>query len=147
MTINDFANLVLDGIHPVIEFKKGLVEEFEQYAEPGMRARIKGVVIKHNELAEFSVDFSEFEAFNQPFETSNYYDKSGNAVLTARQSGYYIPQDSYAFDLKNDTDLYFEVVEATSLKLYDRYKKRKSVYEPWSYVQWLEHFAARQIGI
>ncbi len=145
MTISEFADLVLDGIHPVIEFKKGIVEEFEQYAETGMRARVNGVVLKHNyELAYFSVDFNEFEAFNQLFETANYYDKDGNTGLTARQAGRYTSQDSYAFDLKNTVDLYFEVVEDTSLKLYDRYKKSGATE---SYVQWLESIAAPEFGL
>ncbi len=143
MTINDFANLVLDGIHPVIEFKKG-IEDIEGYAEPGIRARVNGAEIKCDELADFSLDFCEFDEFNKSFETANYYDKDGVSRLTARQAGYYAPQDSYAFDLKGNADLYFEVVEDTSLKLYERYKKSGT---DESYVQWLETIATLYFGL
>ena len=151
MTINDFANLVLEGIHPVIEFKKG-IEDLETYAEPGMRARVTGAVFESDQSVKLWIDYSEFDTFNQALEQANYYDKKGNPTLTARQAGFYTPLSTYHFEQQDNADSYFCVVEDASLKLYERYKQfakvpREDGGRAWSYVQWLEHFAARQIGI
>jgi hypothetical protein len=143
MKIQELADLVSDGLKPVVEFKKG-IEDIESYAESGMRARLVGVSSnKHEkELVDLKVDYSEFDPFNQKFEKANYYDKNGLATLTARQAGYYESTDSFCFELKEDSNRYFEVVESDSLRLYDRYK---TAGESVSYVQWLETIASHVI--
>jgi hypothetical protein len=134
MTANEFAGLVTDGIHPVIEFKKD-IEDIESYAEPGMRARAVGVATTNDNGVKFSLDFTEFDDFNKAFEQANYYDKKGRPTLTAREAGFYKGVETYFFEVQDETDKYFEVVKSRSLDLYERYKSSK---EGVSYVQWLE---------
>lgn len=136
MRIQELSDLVSDGIRPVVEFNKG-IEDLESYADTGMRARLIEASPKHGDM-NLRFDFSEFDSYNQRFEKSNYYDKQGQPTLTARQAGFYNPVHSFLFELKEDSEPYFEVVESESLKLYDRYKASN---ETFSYVQWLEEIA------
>ena len=83
--INDVTDLAnLKG--KVIEFTKG-IEADEGYADA------------HNDVRQdemvhvLYVDYSEFDEHNQKFEQNTYYDKDGVPCLSARQAGYYHPQD------------------------------------------------------
>lgn len=134
MTASDLAGLVTDGIHPVVEFRKG-IEDIESYAESGMRARVVGTTEILGKDIKLSFDFSEFDDFNKAFEQSNYYDKKGKPTLTAREAGFYKGVETYFFEAQDETDMYFEVVESWGLQLYERYKASG---EACSYVQWLE---------
>jgi len=83
---------------PVIVFqsprtKDFNVDELESYAEAGMRARIERVERGQDDVIRLHLDYTEFEAYNQAFESANYFDKDGQATLTARQAGHYKPQD------------------------------------------------------
>ena len=138
MTIKEFADLVLDGVHPVVEFRKG-IEEIESYAEAGMRGRATGICDDPDGDVRIQVDFTEFEEFNKQFEMPNYYDKMGFPSLTAHEAGLYKPTDAYYFYPKEDAEKYFTVVEDASLKLYNMYKQEpRSI----SYVQWIEEMAS-----
>lgn len=96
--INDVTDLAnLKG--KVIEFTKG-IEADEGYADAHMRARLTGYIYnRHNDVRQdemvhvLYVDYSEFDEHNQKFEQNTYYDKDGVPCLSARQAGYYHPQD------------------------------------------------------
>lgn len=87
----------------VVEFTRG-IEDWECYADQFMRARVTGYRYNpHNDtepseiIHELFFDFSEFEEHNLKYEQNNYWDKNGNATLTAREAGYYKPQESIYF--------------------------------------------------
>lgn len=123
------------GTQPVISFTEGVLD-FEGYLEPGMRARLVAAR-EDGELIHLHLDFSEFEAFNQGFETANYYDSHGNPTLTARQAGYY--PKNHRDDLIVDPALrmeYFGRIDSdASIALYAEYRRCGS---EKLYVQWLE---------
>ena len=87
----------------VVEFTRK-IEDWECYADPYMRARVTGY--RYNVYGgtnpsevvhEIFFDFSEFDEHNQKYEQNTYWDKNGNATLTAREAGCYKPQDSIYF--------------------------------------------------
>lgn len=87
----------------VIEFTKK-IEDWECYADQYMRARVIGYrynahndTVPSEQVHELFFDYSEFDEHNQKYEQNNYWDKNGNATLTAREAGYYKPQDSIWF--------------------------------------------------
>lgn len=107
-------------IHTLAELKGKIVEftskieDWECYADNYMRARVIGYkfnphgdTIPSEQVHEIFFDFSEFDEHNRKYEQNNYWDKDGNATLTAREAGYYHPQDSIWFG----NELPFLVVE------------------------------------
>lgn len=75
-----------------------VVDDYEDYPEEGMKARIKQVSFdKNHEITEcchrITFDYGEFDEFNKVRETANYYDMEGRACLTAREAGFYTPVD------------------------------------------------------
>lgn len=82
----------------VIVFQKG-AEDLEAYPEEGMKARVKGLRMTHDgDVVELVVDYTEFEDYNERFESANYYDDNGNPTLTARESGFYEQRETLYID-------------------------------------------------
>jgi PTH2 family peptidyl-tRNA hydrolase len=133
MNATAFFQQIQAGARPVIRFTQG-AEDFEGYAELHMRARVVSIEERSDSVCILTVDFGEFDEHNRQFESSNYFDKSGNACLTAREAGDYKPVDTLYLPL--DGDIYgFEVEDGLGVALYARYLAAKS---SLSYVQWLE---------
>ena len=87
-------------IGKVIQFNSD-IDDFETYAEGGMKARVIGVIPKYTSLPDpqehvyiLHIDYSEFDEYNKQFETYNYYDKNGDPILNARQAGFYNVNDT-----------------------------------------------------
>lgn len=139
MNCMEFAHMVGSGVHPVVVFKKA-IEDCEGYAEAAMRARIAGARVMPDGIVEFTMDFTGLDAFNQPFESTNYYDEKRVACLTARQAGFYKPVEVYYLDAGQETP--FEVVEARHVSLYEQYLA-SGVGVDESYVAWLESMVLR----
>jgi len=133
-TIQEFLPLIVSGARPVVEFRRCIGQK-ESYAEPNMRARVLRVQNRRDGIIELVFDFEEFDQHNAPFESTGYYDKDRNPTLTARQAGYYHPQEGLYFD--NDELLadMFEVVDDAQVALFNRYKEAGAT---MSYVAWLE---------
>ncbi len=133
-TIQDLIRRVKTGAQPVVTFKDGIGDK-ESYAEEGMRARLLSVEQERDGVVKIRFDFEEFEAHNRPLESRNYYDRSGVACLTAREAGYYKPQEDLYFD--RDEQLYslLTVEDAAAERVYAAYKAEES---PLGYVAWLE---------
>lgn len=132
MLTKEFALMVADGVHPVVTFGKG-IDDLESYPESGMRARVVGVDLSDCDVYKLKVDYSEFDDFNKQFESANYYDKSGQATLNAREAGYYKVEDVLYVDPGIETP--WVVEEADRLKVFARFKQEGV---GLTYVQWLE---------
>lgn len=132
-TIADIITLLINGVKPVVEFGKFIADK-ETYAERGMRARALHFVDK-DDVVEITFDFGEFELHNLPLEQANYYDESGNPTRTARQAGFYRPQDALYFDRDEPLEDLFAVVADARLALYAQYIDSAS---SESYISWLE---------
>jgi len=83
----------------IIQFKTA-IEDFECYAEGNMRARVTYIKPTYlndpdprEHVYKLGVDFTEFETFNEKFESFNYYDENGIPRLNARQAGFYQAKD------------------------------------------------------
>lgn len=133
-TIQEFIELVQSGAQPVVQFQAG-IEEKESYVEPGMRARALRVQKRNDEIVSIIFGFAEFDAFNLPFETANYYDEKGNPTLTARQAGVYRAEDSIYFDLPESLTTTLQVVADDRTQFFDKYTASGSTD---TYVGWLE---------
>lgn len=135
VTISDLLQYLSTGQQPVVTFKKH-IEEKEAYAEVGMRARILRAHIGQHDCVEITFDFAEFDAFNLPFETSAFFDKDGKPTQTARQAGYYKPQEALYYDIEALMENELEIVDAQGLALYTEYQTTEN--KPTTYVAWLE---------
>ncbi len=137
--ITELEAAVLQGQRPIVTFRKAISDK-DEYAEPGMRARVLSVV--HNrhdsEVYEVNFDYGAFDAHNLQFEMPNYYDKSGNPCLTARQAGRYKPHDTIYFDTGEDLFTLFEVESDQVSALYSDYLEAAKTLPQLTYVQWLE---------
>jgi len=131
LTIAEIKTLLNAGLKPAIRFTKDIAEH-EAYAEPGMCARIVGLVMGTGMGTRIDVDFSEYEKHNEGFETTNYFDKDMRPVLTARQAGLYKQQDRY-WGGEALSDTFPAVLLAQGF--HTEYKDSGS---PKTYAEWLE---------
>lgn len=100
--------------NPYVRFLKG-AEGLECYPEEGMYAQVLRSEIggyenegTENEMPFYKVKFNfvPFNTHNATKESSNYFDKSGNPVLTAREAGFYEEiQTIYISDLKEAVEV------------------------------------------
>lgn len=135
MDIREFIKLVASGAQPTIEFGKG-IEETESYAEPHMRAKVLHVGNREEHSVALMFDFSPFDEYNKAFETANYRDKAtGRHDKTAREVGYYKPQDTIYFGYDDKLPHVFELVHDARVALFKRYTESGSTK---GYTAWLE---------
>ena len=129
-------------IGQVIQFTKN-IEDFEVYAENGMRARIVNVIedVHHdndheNQVHKIVVDYTEFDEFNKQFESSNYWDKNGQACLTAREAGFYKEVETLYFGSPElwPFEDYFTLLDEKKNNLLTEFKRSGFT----NYVEWLE---------
>lgn len=118
-----------------VQFKEK-IEEYEAFAESGMRARITAAG-ERDDCLEIRVDYDRFDAHNRPLAKPNYYDKAGEATLTAYEAGFYTGQDSLYLELNDDLSEHLEIIESITTSLFDEYLAANANGEK-SYVQWLE---------
>lgn len=137
MKCAELIEIVRYGARPVITFIKGC-EEMEGYAEPGMRARVTGVLSfdPSEDLAKIAVDYGEFDAFNRPFEGANYFDKPGLPPLTAREAGHYEPNGALYLSLTGEIRV-FRVIDDARTALYEMYRHAGAA--DITYLEWLEN--------
>lgn len=134
-TIADFCQLLRSGKQPVVTFKKG-IDDKESYAEAHMRARVlRCSAPDGDEVLQLTFDFEEFDAHNTPLESANYYDDKGRATRTAKQAGYYKPQETLYFDLSERVDDLFTIEAEEGVALFQEYTAQAP---GCSYVSWLE---------
>lgn len=116
-----------------VEFKKR-VEDFEGYAEAGMRAHLKALNHRDDDEVSLEFDYSAFDEHNKLLESANYYDKNQQPTLTAREAGYYTGGDDFYVTTEQDTDLIFTVLSDSQSALIQEFTASNA----GSYVQWLE---------
>lgn len=133
-TIADFIKLIQSGAQPVVQFKQG-IDEKESYAENGMRARALRVNMSDHEVVKIMFDFQSFDQHNTPLESAHYYDSKGAPTRTAREAGYYYPQEELYFDSDEELVKLFEIQAGHRVELFERYTAAGT---DLSYVQWLE---------
>ncbi len=130
----ELAQMVLSGSRMVVSFLAPVLNK-EVYLEPGMKGRLAGISDRDDEIFMLQIDLSEFDEFNKQFESANYFDKNGNACLTARQAGYYkSPKEEIYIGYDEEID-FLEIDGADRFALYEEYVKSGSGLH---YVQWLE---------
>lgn len=120
----------------VVQFNQGILDA-EDYAEPGMRARIVAITPK-NGCYKFRFDFAAFDAYNRHLETANFYDKDGDPCLTARESGHYEDMSDYYLNAPETWPDWFCVIEdeaGPQQLLADYFRSRKN---GQTYTMWLE---------
>lgn len=129
-------------IGKVIQFTDK-IEYVEAYPEIGMRARIISVKEQDTDcddleehLYAITFDYSEFDEYNKAFEKSNYYDRNGNACLTARQANFYKVTEQIYFGSPKlyPFEEYFTVQDQKVNTLLKRFKESGKT----NYAEWLE---------
>jgi hypothetical protein len=134
MNFKDLDHMLSAGIHPVVTCQKK-IEDLENYAEPGMRARIIGSTLQHDDVVKLKLDFTDFDEYNKQFESANYFDRTGNPVLTAREAGLYTKvMDCYVMAYE-EMEAFMTVTESASLALMNEYKASEF---KGAYAEWLE---------
>jgi hypothetical protein len=135
-TYADLMTVIASGKRPVVTFLPG-VEDFETYAEEGMRARVVAAR-PHNDLVQVTFAFDEFEAHNRPYEKADYIAKGGGPNITAREAGYYLPQEDLYFEPSDPTDM-LQFDSDSALELYAEFKTAQGANKAaTTYTQWLE---------
>lgn len=133
--IKDVVEAIKQGKLLVVTFMEG-IDDKESYAEKGMRARLIGVENTTDaDVVSIRVDFAEFEQHNLPLESTSYYDGNGQPTRTARQAGYYHPQDKLYFDLDGPVSSLMVIESEETVALFKRFTEASS---SATYVQWLE---------
>ncbi len=130
----DILDLLRAGTGIDVEFTEG-INDLEVYAEPGMRATLLSGVDQGDDCTKVRVSFAKFDEFNKAFESANYFDKSGSAVLTARQANQYDVEDDIYFTATAPVTE-FVILDSRSATLMARYKAEAT--SGLSYVAWLE---------
>lgn len=136
MNAKQLHEMIQNGGSLVVTFKEAILDQ-EGYAEPQMRGRIVSSQIKHDDVIEMVVDFTEFDQYNMQFESANHFDKDHNPTLTARQAGFYNMTNEKIFfmvDAFNIDDV-LEVERDSRIKLYEKFTRELTTK---TYVQWLE---------
>lgn len=136
MAFNALVDEIRAGRRPVVNFLPGISEKDDEYAQPGMRARIIGAVpADEHEVVTLRLDFEEFAAHNAPFEDASYYDGQGIPRLTAREAGMYREQDDLYFDVPGGWSHLFEIADDAAVSLYSRFRAEGA---DCAYIVWLE---------
>lgn len=131
MKYADLKTLLDAGKRLTIQFTQD-IEESESYAEPNMRARAIAMTKPDSDgTIKVTLDFEPFDAHNRTLESSNYYDREHNPVLTARQAGLYQPNQNYWF-LADENLPFNPIAENPAWEAYQ--KETRTV----SYLEWLE---------
>lgn len=152
MTTPQTLGQLLDQIHqtgrPVdIEFAPCLPNEFgvddlENYAAVGMRARITGGRNTRDDTTELDVDFEPFEAHNRGFETTDFYGRGAleGKLVSAREAGCYRPQDTLYVPSSLPISKLFQVLNPMAAALWAEWQARSAEPSaaPMSYTQYLE---------
>lgn len=119
------------------------IEYMEAYPEKGMRGRIVSIDEQDTHMDDLEdhvykilFDYSEFDDFNKSLESSNYYDRNGNACLTAREAKWYKPQEVIYFGSPElwPFEDYFTILDDRQNALLTRFKESGAT----NYVEWLE---------
>lgn len=136
MKVNDLQTLLLSGpLH--VEFDSR-IEDAEAYPEKGMRAVVTAFRNESDaEVCRLVFNYEPYDAFNQAFESSTYYDKAGNPVLTAREAGQYNSREELFFMRDDPLEGLMRVLDATKLALYKKYQAENKD-SSTTYVAWLE---------
>lgn len=131
----ELLQFIKSGNQPVVTFKERILDQ-EGYAEPGMRARITGIKKEDSDgCIVVHIDYTEFDEFNTAFESRNYYDKSQNPCLTAREAGFYKPQDTMWLDMEHEVDTTIEIEGDERIALFQEWNNELG---GKTYIQWLE---------
>lgn len=130
--------LALDeaGAPVAVECKAGVNRWDGCYPEPGMRFEVTGGVIDEPDVARLNVNYARFDEFNKAFESSDYRDKNGNGVLTAREAGWYKVTEFIYVDPDEDIDAYFTILADDRKALIEAYAALPQPKD--SYIAWLE---------
>jgi hypothetical protein len=118
---------------------KTQVEDLESYAEGGMRTTIIGLrQMNHDpEVMTIQVDYSEFDEYNKKFESANYYDKNGEATMTAREKGQYKVKDELYVMADGLVGEFFAFSSNDQFSIFTEFANDANSGE--SYVSWLEN--------
>jgi hypothetical protein len=104
----------------------------EDYPEAGMRGVITKINVNHDRgydrdtVLIVEVDHTDFDEFNKPFESSNYYNGKQVPCLTAREAGLYSAKTRYymsPFHLPTGPEAMMTLVDSASAKLHDEFQK------------------------
>jgi hypothetical protein len=125
-----------------IEFY-GKIDDYEHYAEAGMRATITDITVQDSDLKDMVIkvglSFVKFDEYNKKYESSNYYNKEGVPVWTAREAGFYGMAD-YLYAGNNVHDV-LKLVDPALRQLFDLFSADKVSQPNITYVEWLEAIA------
>lgn len=137
LKIKDLQQLLAAGAPIAVEFG-ARIEDQESYPEPGMRAYATGYSPVESDVCRIQFDFGAFDEHNKALEKPNYYDKNGEATLTAREAGEYEPQGVVYFTPTDEMSPWFSLLPTASLALFTEYLKAKESGMALPYVGWLE---------
>jgi hypothetical protein len=133
-TFKDLIKYCAEGHYVTVTFKEGIAD-LECYPEAGMRAHLISGLISRDDLAAVLFHYEPFEVHNKPLEATNFFDKHGAAVLTAREAGLYTPTEEIYFNLDDEVSNFFNVENNATTALFAEFVAQRS---DQTYTCWLE---------
>jgi hypothetical protein len=88
------------------------IEDYESCADRKMRARIVGIMVANEDCIKINFSYKPWEDYNRQYEQHNYYDKQGEARLSAREANVYHSTEWVHFEIDDAPTTYFAVVDA-----------------------------------
>lgn len=110
--------------------------EGSEYAEEGIRARVLSVTDQHDDCWKIEIDYEHWAAHNRSFETGGFYYKDGSGRTgTARETGWYEPQDSLYVPGPESWFETFKLLDQNAAALIEEWRESGT---GKSYAGWLE---------
>lgn len=131
MNTKQLKEIVDNGGRVIVKFNNLEIGDYS-FLEVGMMAKIISIKWSPNDgswVVHF--DISEFDAYNLPLQSRDYYDENNNPTLTAREAGQWGDIEKLFID--DDFSYYFDIV--TNDLLMDYIDSKVEI----GYVEWLEN--------
>lgn len=139
MKMRDLIAFLASRGHVDVEFTSK-THDLETYAEPCMRATLKGVRDDHDGVLRLQISYEKYDEYNEQFESHNYWgvlskgQDPAAAQYTARETGWYKVEDHiYVMDT-DEVSKYMVILNPNPL-----YDEWAAGLKEVSYVQWLEN--------
>ena len=126
------------------------VEEYDWYAEDGMRGTVTDVSWEdesdpNHPVFKLTISFAKFDEYNRARESTNYYDDNGEACLTAREANMYREEDHLY--VSNEWQEHFNILGEKDKALFRFYQTDKEANPDLTYVAWLEDIATKALNL
>lgn len=133
MKVEQFVELVREGVHPIVKCTTQISEVCEESLDPFMMGKIIGVSQEYEDSYRFLMDLNGYEKHNESVAKRNWFNKDNEPKLTWMETNFYPEDGIEAVYIRINTEIPFEIIEQDSL-----FAEYISISSEKSYIKWLE---------